>query len=620
MCGIFGIVAVRGAAPSLDDRSVERLRDLLAHRGPDGAGLWRRDNAVLAHRRLAVLDLSDKGDQPMVSADGSIVLVYNGELYNDAEVRRVILKEDRRPFASTCDTETILRALELWGDAALPKLRGMFALAWFDRREQTLSLARDPMGVKPIYYALRQQEVIFASEPKAILAHPDVTPAPNLAMASAYLTTIRTVIGADTLFEGVLAVEPGQMVRFDLTGSAPVERLTTFWNSPPVDADANCSFDQVRQMIEDSVAAHLRSDVPVCALLSGGLDSTITTHAARQHIASLQTYCAGASSGADDDDLACARRVAHELGVEHSEAIVTREMFHQRWPEMVGELGTPLSTPNEVAINAVARRLRADGCVVTISGEGADEMFAGYETPMLSAWRFSRMPGAAGAGGRFQLESGAWIAPRAKTALLQPEFFAAASHDQPLMSLYEDLFSACVEEAGAQADPVEPHLRFLQRVNLVGLLQRLDTATMLEGVEGRTPFADVFVAQGAGALPMAMKFDPGELGEMSELESPDLQTGGPAVAVSAKLQTKIALRRAFAGRIPAEAVNRPKASFPLPFQEWVIDQAPALRASTFARAVFTNDAIEMVAADPARHWRYAWPMMNLALWGDHWWG
>ena len=588
------------------------MRDLLAHRGPDGAGLWREGAVLLGHRRLAVVDTTPAGAQPMVSADGAIALVYNGELYNDAALRATIRRVDPRPFSSACDTETVLRAIEVWGDAAPARLRGMFALAWWDTRRERLTLARDPLGVKPIYYAQVDGEVIFASEPGPILAHPHVSPAPNLAMVSAYLTTIRTVLGADTLFEGVSAVEPGTTARFDLSEDSIDAHTERFWRGVSADELEEGAAARTRDAVEQSVRAHLRADVPVCALLSGGLDSTITTSVAKDHISGLRTYVAGAPGGTDEDDLASAARVAAELGVAHERALLCRESFRERWPELVRAHGTPLSTPNEVAIHAVAERLRADGCVVTISGEGADELFAGYEAPMLAAWRYSRLDPAGAAGGRFQLEMNSWVPLGAKALVLRPQIVSAVGRDEALIDLYQDWFAEAAREAGPLADPVEAHLRLLQRVNLTGLLQRLDSATMRAGVEGRTPFADVRIAELAQSLPISIKFDPGQLGE------DDLGESG--VAVSTRVRTKIALRDAFRGRIPAEALDRPKASFPLPFEQWIGDHADSLRHSPFAQAVFTDEVIETVAASPAEHWRLAWPMMNLAMWGDVWWG
>ncbi len=632
MCGIFGTVALRGMAPSLNDAAVERLRDMLAHRGPDGAGLWRRGNAVLAHRRLAVIDPdSPAAAQPMATADGRFVMVYNGELYNDAEVRREI--EARgvtdggfRGFRSRCDTETVLHAFATWGTGAFARLRGMYALAVYDTARSLLTLARDPLGVKPLYFAADAREVVFASEPGPIVRRPGFSARPNLRMVSAYLTTIRTVLGNETLFEGVHALGPGQMAQCDLTGSAPIVRVVDFRAGARAGDDGG-AIDRIRETIEDSIAAHLRSDVPTCALLSGGLDSTIVAAVAAERMeraagGPLLTYCAGAAGddagGVDSEDFAFARLAAGRIGSRHAEAVVSRAHFREMWPRMVEMMGAPLSTPNEVAIHAVASRLREDGCVVTLSGEGADELFGGYEPPLAAAWaleRGRRSGGEKRSGGVFQMDSAAWTPRDAKRAVLSESAMRALEGDAWACGFYEREFERCEREAGEGADPLEAHLRMHRRINLTGLLQRLDTATMLASVEGRTPFADAVVAEAAEGLPMREKFRPveeegsGGAGEGS---------GGGAV-VAARARTKVALRRAFADLVPVEIAERPKASFPLPFQQWVADHGATLRRSRFARQVFSAAAIEMVGADPARNWRLAWPMMNIAMWGDAWW-
>lgn len=632
MCGIFGIVALSGREPSLDDAHCARLRDMLAHRGPDGTGLWRRRNAVLAHRRLAVVDLSPEAAQPMVSADGRFALVYNGELYNDAEVRREIEQRGAsagggfRGFRTRCDAETVLYALATWSSDALARLRGMYAIALYDAKLETLTLARDPLGVKPLYFHAGAHELVFASEPGPILAHPLVEARPNLEMVSAYLTTIRSVLGNDTLFDAVHALRPAEMAQCHFGGSEITIRLLEHWRSVRPRDGAEITEEgaahAARAALDDSVRRQLRADVPTCALLSGGLDSAIVTSVASRALPSLRTYCAGAATDEPSSDFPFARLAAGHFRTEHAEAVVTRELFAERWEWMIGRLGQPLSTPNEVAIYEVASRLRADGCVVTLSGEGADELFGGYEAPLAEAWRFERARDAGASPARFQLESNAWIPTSTKGAILNDQIWDAIGQDAWLIAWAEREFERSAAQCGAPSgrlpaefagvDPVEAHLRHQRRVNLTGLLQRLDTATMLAGVEGRTPFADSEVALLAESLPLARKF--------TVLEAPEaLQAGGGAATIL-RTRSKIALRDAFRADLPGPIADRPKASFPLPFQAWIADRAQSLHTSDFARTVFSAAAIETISHDPARHWRLAWPMLNIAMWGKKWWG
>ncbi len=623
MCGVFGVVSTVGRVPFISVRTAIRLRDMLTHRGPDDAGLWARDNAILTHRRLAVIDPSPAGRQPFTAdidnigkttvgpagdqdAGERFVLVYNGELYNDAEIRRDLEARGER-FTTTCDTETVMRALVRLGSAAIPRFRGMFALAFWDRVENTLLLARDPLGVKPMYYHLGAHEITFASEPPPILACPNVQERPDPLMATAYLTTIRTVIGERTMFDGVRALPPGHTATIDVSGTSPNASIETFWRSTP-HPDPSTAFDEdetaedVRRTLDASTRAHLRSDVPTCALLSGGLDSTVIALTARQELAELRTYAAGARSGhnADEiDDLTAALEVARELRTDHAEAIVDEALFTERWPEMVALTGVPMSTPNEVAINTVARRLRADGCVVTLSGEGADELFGGYAVPLTMAHAFFASTDDPRSAGRFQLDSCAWVPVPQKSALLRSGALGGVSSDAALVALYEAEFVRAAEESGT--DGLAAHLRFQRRVNLTGLLQRLDTATMLASVEGRTPFADARVAEVAEGLPMSLRF------RVSD---------DPARAPA----TKIVLRAAYEKRAPGVALRRRKASFPLPFERWLRPAVASLRTNAAARELFSEAALGVVGSDPERAALFAWPMVNLAMWFEQRWG
>jgi len=402
-------------------------------------------------------------------------------------------------------------------------------------------------------------------------------------------------------------------------GSTPHAEIRRWWEPPVEDGDAGRHWaGDVRDAIEESVALHLRSDVPTCALLSGGLDSAITATLARDAIGrggrrggGLRTYCAGDGASLDDPtgDLFHARDVAKRIGSSHAEALLDADSFDETWRWMVDRNALPLCTPNETAIYAVASRLREDGCVVTISGEGADELFAGYLQPLDSAMA---MLGASDSGigaGIFELRSCAWVPLDFKQGIFDQQVWEGLEEDRWLMETYEDEFAGCVRDAGGYC--LGAHQRFYRRINLTGLLRRLDNATMLASVEGRTPFADVAVADLAERIPMSAKYR-----ALAPVVAGGV--GGRAVATDAGgcVRTKLVLREAFADRVPAAVVARPKASFPLPFQQWMAGSAPVLRESSFARAIFQPSAIETVAADPARHWNLAWPMINIALWGD----
>lgn len=600
MCGIAGIVSI-GSSPA--PVVAERMGAALAHRGPDDNGLWHDHRCALAHRRLSVIDPGPAGHQPMTTADGRFVIAYNGELYNDADVRTDLESHGTR-FNSRCDTETVLHALARWGPAARDRFRGMYAFALWDTHRGRLTLGRDELGVKPLYYAQPStREFAFASEPAALFEHPSLSPRPDPIAVSAYLSIIQISFGGRTLFEGVRALEPGEWITIDADTSpdsvAQTSQIHVTQHAPEWTSSAS-PVATTRDTVAESTRLHLRADVPTCSLLSGGLDSAVLATLALDTLPALDTYCAGSKDPeATSEDFTHARLVADHIGSRHTESPVSQELFATRWPEMVHAAGLPLCTPNEVAINEVARTLRADGKVVTLSGEGADELFGGYAVPLSLAMQHINATPDETSDAAHALATITWIGPEPKAALLN-----TPARDDHLAAWFVNLYADSLEQI--EADFAEANdadrrlhtmLRLQRRVNLPNLLRRLDQATMLASVEGRTPFADRVVARHAETLPMIDRYrhHPTEPG------------------------TKLALRHAFADRLPAAVTSRPKASFPLPFERWLTPLTPALDGA-FAKELFTPEARQFLATDPGSAWNIAWPALNLAIWGERWWG
>lgn len=606
MCGIVGILSSsRQPDPSRRD-AVVAMRDRMAHRGPDGEGLLERPGCVLGHRRLAVVDLSAEASQPMVSPDGRFAIVYNGELYNDADLRAELTRMGVQ-FRTQSDTETVLAAFGVFGEHAFDKLRGMFALCAVDLERRVAWLARDPMGIKPLYLAEVTRdgapELVFASEMAAILQHPLIEPTPDPLGVVSYLTTSRTSFAERTLIEGVRLLEPGAVLRVRFApGELRVTRRS-LWDA----FTARVSND-IGAAVEESVRLHLRSDVPLCTLLSGGLDSSIIATVAKETLAGneLLSFAAGAkgASAPGQDDFAFARHVAEKIGTTHTEAVVTQELFESRWQEIISKTLLPLSTPNEVAINEVARTLRARGCIVTLSGEGADELFGGYDLALLGAVQFhdgshplqARHQGLTP--GEFEMLANAWLTPESYGEAFTPAFLEGVGHGETLRADFAREFAKCEETASmlGHHDPLQAHLIFQRRNNLASLLLRLDSAAMLEGVEGRTPFADVVVAGLAERLPMHRKFVARSDGQRRVQD------------------TKVVLREAFAPKLSTNVLEREKASFPLPFQNWIGTARRSALESERLRTIYNPQIIEAVCAGPSRLWHLAWPMLNLALW------
>lgn len=575
------------------------MRDALAHRGPDGAGVWQAPGVLLAQRRLEVIAPGEAGHQPMLSADERWAIVYNGELYNDAALRADLAKIAMAP-ESPSDTATVCQVLQAWGPAGLERCRGMFAVAAFDTVERRLVLARDPLGIKPLYFAVARPadggpaELVVASEVTAIFEHPALSPRIDPLGLSAYLSTIRLTTEGRTLFDGVSMLPPGTVLEIDLRS----EDLQSHANVLPL-AHGDEQLEDVRPTIEQSVALHLRSDVPVCVLLSGGLDSTIIAGLTREHRLRLPTFGAGDDLDEPDSDSSFAGSLAQEWNLPHRSVRMTQERFVNGVRTLVERTGQPLSTPNETAIHALGCAIRAGGCKVALTGEGADELFGGYHGSLARAFAYIESGGDAPAVDF--LVGHAWVPPTALPMVLHARISKMADATAWLVGAYQDAYEQEMARPGPGVSPrdeaLRGHMRLVRRMNLTGLLQRVDSALSQSGVEGRTPLADRLVAACADALPMGHKFD---------------------ASRPAHEGTKIALRRGFADIVPARVLQRPKASFPLPFQRWMGPLFDELRGDPIIDELFNREAWHTVSEDPAQHWHLAWPMLNVALWGRRW--
>ncbi|MFI4915699.1 MAG: asparagine synthetase B family protein, partial [Phycisphaerales bacterium JB060] len=539
------------------------------------------------------------GRKPMASREGRWVMVYNGELYNDSELRVELSRLGLEPD-SPSDTATMCQVLSAWGPQGLRRCRGMFALVAHDTVEQRIVLVRDPLGIKPLCYAWAQPadgrgpELVAASEVTALFEHPHLSPRVDPLGLAAYLCTIRLSTEGRTLFDGVSVLPPGRVLAFDLGDKG---LACESWDLP-LEGDDGAD---LCALVEESVAQHLRSDVPVCVMLSGGLDSTIIAATTRKHRLRLPTFGAGGDGDGPSSDAVFAAGLAVQWDMPHHAIRMTQERFTAGVRALISRTGQPVSTPNETAIHALGCAIRASGCRVALTGEGADELFGGYHAPLQQAVQYIDA-GGDDPGVAFLVQS-AWVAPQLLPRVLCPRLARIAEFGGWLVEAYRKAY----EDEAARPGPVllprdealRAHMRLVRRTNLVGLLQRVDSALSQSGVEGRTPLADRVVAAYADALPMAQKFDP---------------------SLPAHEGTKIALRRAFAGDVPPEIMSRPKASFPLPFQGWLGPLFNEVGDHPLIGEFFDRGTWDTVAADPRTNWQLAWPMLNVALWARRWFG
>lgn len=396
MCGVVGFWNKDGRIAS--EVLLERMLERIEHRGPDDKGTWAEDTLGLAHCRLSILDLSPRGHQPFVSPDQQGILSYNGEIYNYRELRHELQKEGVL-FRSETDTEVFLHALQRWGPRkAVPLFNGMFAFAYYDKRNKALWLARDKTGIKPLYLAETGSILAFASEIKALHAHPAVPCRPDLHALTTHIVCQR-LIGTWSPFENVTSLTPGTILKitseskeaftyFDVLRDLQVERLVRGRD----DKDPAEFVKNFEEFLSSSVKAHLASDAPLAAMCSGGVDSSLMTAYAKDKKADLVAYVAD-MKGTVISEGAKAQRVCRHLGVELRQVDIDKDEYLRLWPQAVYHNDQPNFFPQNVPFMAVSRAARRDGFKVMLTGEGSDELFGGYDwhVEAYRMWRMRRL-------------------------------------------------------------------------------------------------------------------------------------------------------------------------------------------------------------------------------------
>jgi asparagine synthase (glutamine-hydrolysing) len=525
MCGIVGIVSL-DPRRGVDPVRLARMRDSLRHRGPDGEGLLVDWRVGLGHRRLAIVDVAG-GLQPMSNEDGSVGIVVNGEIYNHASFRSGLEQKGHR-YNATATTETILHLYEEEGDACVERLAGMFAFALWDRRRRRLLLARDRLGIKPLYYAISDSELIFASEIKALVAA-GLRPALNVAVLPELLST-RFVAHEETLFQGVRKLLPGRLLSWSLEDGLTSRR---YWRLPaagdPAPGTIRQRATELRERLREAVRSHLMSDVPLGLFLSGGIDSSgLLALMAPLVDGPVRTFAVGFDEpGANE--LAYARLAAGMARSEHREIVVSPREFFQALPRLVWHEDEPLAFPSSVPLYFVSRLAR-DHVKVVLTGEGADELFLGYNRYRVTAWneRLGRpyrrlVPGRIRDGVRRLVRAlpGPLNRRASRTFLaLRPGarelFFAnfAVVPDAllrrvlsgPIWLSGRDPYSEvlrCYEEA--PGDTLDRMSHADLQTYLVRLLMKQDQMSMAASIESRVPFLDHELVEQVVSMPGSFK-------------------------------------------------------------------------------------------------------------------
>ena len=618
MCGIAGFVD-RNADTRDEGRAstaaVRTMCDVIRHRGPDDEGVFVADGAALGMRRLSIIDLSG-GHQPIRNEDGSVWVVFNGEIYNYRELRAQLTALGHSFYTDT-DTETIVHAYEQWGDDCFAHLRGMFGIALWDRRSRTLLLARDRMGIKPLHYAERDGRLFFGSEIKSILAAGGVEPSLNAPALGHYLSFLYTPPDR-TIFTGILKLPPGHLLRWQ-DGRSSIRR---YW-SVPAEESFTGTFDEAAErltsVLADAVQSHLVSDVPIGALLSGGVDSSLVVGLmARASARPIKTFSIGFDEPAFDE-LDGARAVAQHFGTDHHEMVVRPDALAVV-NDLVSHFDEPFGDSSAVPTWYVSQMARRHVTVV-LSGDGGDELFGGYDR-YLPHPRVASFDAIAGGVGR-RAAGAAWpLMPhgfKGKNFLrhvsqdLRGRYVESVSFflpDEMDALLTRDLQRALIGD-GAPYEPARRFDRFgslswpsqMMRFDIdtylpEDILTKVDRMSMAHSIESRVPLLDHEVVSFAASLPSDMKIQNGE--------------------------RKRILKAAARSVLPADVLTRRKQGFGVPIGVWfrgrlrdfVADtlQSQRARERGYFQARFVDRVVREHLAGRRDHTLRLWQLLMFELW------
>jgi asparagine synthase (glutamine-hydrolysing) len=622
MCGIAGIVETRHGAPSPDSAVIDRMLNAIVHRGPDSSGTHHAESCVIGTRRLKVIDL-ENGNQPMSNEDGTVWVAYNGEIYNHAKLRAELQARGHVFRSHHSDTEVIVHAWEEYGERLVDHFQGMFGFAIWDSRTSTLCVARDRLGIKPMYYAFDGRRLIFGSEIKSILASGLVTP--ELDRQSLYhYVGYEFVPAPSTMFAGIKKLPAGHMLLLE-AGALDVRPYWDVKFEPDETLSEDTCIAEVRRLLGEAVAKRLMSDVPLGVFLSGGLDSTAVLAYARQATTGpIPTFTIGyRDSSFSEWDYA--RRAANHYGAEHHELLIdpiTPELIESS----VWHLDEPMTDLSALAFYLLCKKAR-EHVTVCLSGEGGDEVFVGYDrfvASKLNAEVYSRLPRVLRSGlveplvGRLpdqeQKKGAVNLLKRFVEGAALPDeaghmrwqYFSSAEQDA---RLFQPEFLARVRQ-----DPFEPIRRY--RASVAGadrlsqelyvdtrltmadsVLMKVDKMSMAHALEVRVPFLDHALVEFAARIPSHRKF-PG-------------------------LKTKAIYRKAMHGVLPPFILERGKQGYSLPIKSWLrnelrdymvglLNESPLIREHF--NVAFVNTLIGEHLQRTHNHNHVLWALVNAALW------
>lgn len=620
MCGIAGILNFDRQRPASAE-VLERMLLSILHRGPDEDGRLVDRELAMGMRRLSIIDLAD-GTQPIFDESGRYAVVFNGEIYNYRELRQDLIARGHH-LKTQSDTEVIVHLYEEQGVNSVEHLRGMFGIALWDQQARELVLIRDRLGIKPLYYAVVERSLIFGSEIKAILEHPSITRRIDFQSMSDYLS-MKYVPAPRTMFDGIHSLPPGHWLRVR-NGQVEIQR---YWNvsfKKPAEELSDQEYeDRLLELLRESVRLRLRSDVPFGAFLSGGVDSsTIVALMAEQMAEPVKTFSVGFEGVGEQDELPYAQQVADRFGCEHHTLIIRAADFHDQAENVLWHLDQPIADQATVATNMVAKLARQHVKMV-LTGEGGDELFAGYARYVgesYAPWT-SRIPAVGGA----LIRRACRLLPgmrRAKIALQALSYRDEATryanwfpmfNDELKSQLFDrrwrelqqglelDGVARIYQQHLSECDATEPLDRMLYVDSKLWLpdylLLRGDKLTMANSLEGRVPLLDHRLVEFAGSLPTRLK-------------------------LNGKVR-KYLLKQVAARLIPLEIIHRKKQGFPIPIHEWLRSPThlwmqdhlseEVLKRRGFFNVGFVRRLIQEHQSRRNDHSTELWGLISLEIW------
>ena len=625
MCGINGIAFSSRSELLVSPPVLKRMRDVITHRGPDDEGIFVDGRVGLGHRRLSIVDVAS-GHQPMTNEDGSLYITYNGEIYNHADYREPLIARGH-VYKTHCDTETILHLYAEYGDDCVDHLRGMFAFAIWDRNRRELFIARDRLGVKPLYYVHAQDgSLYFASEIKALLEARAVKPDLNFRAFSDYLANHATS-GEETLFAGVKRLLPGHTLRWR-DGEVKIRKYwdVSFEKQAPAGRSDQDYIAEWSELFRKSVQLRLMADVPLGMFLSGGIDSSAIAAVMSTLVDEPIKTFSVAFAEREANELEYARLVARTFKTDHHEIVISPEQFWARLPDLIWHEDEPLAHPSSVALYFVSQ-LASQHVKVVLTGEGSDELMAGYARYRKTILNLAlgehyhrmvpsgvrdlvRKQFASMTGSKLRLKLGRTflnLAPDIESIYF--DNFAVFSR-----SLQQQLLTPSVVDKMGAIDPYAGVRDVLTHTDAQSLLDRLlyadiktylhellmkqDQMSMAASVDSRVPFLDHKLVEFTSSLPERLKLR--------------------------RWTTKYVLRQSMKNVLPAAILDRPKMGFPVPLGSWfrgayasVLDEyvlgSRALERGLF-KAEFVRSLVEQHRRGEANHSERLWSLVNLEMW------